>query len=173
MKLGDFTGLASNYAKFRPSYAPSVTTAILGMIGRKPSEVDAADVGAGTGIWTCTLAARGLRSVAAVEPNDDMREQGIQASQGSNITWRKGAAETTGLPDVISVGSGDDGFVVSLGRFRQSLRRIPAHPETERAVGRALESPSHRDQLPCWSKSKPKPPASNRICAACRRAVPG
>jgi ubiquinone/menaquinone biosynthesis C-methylase UbiE len=99
MKHGDFTGLAGDYAKFRPGYAPQVATAILSYLGRDPGKVDAADVGAGTGIWTRTLAARGLHSIVAVEPNDDMRGQGVETSQGTKITWRKGSAEATGLPD--------------------------------------------------------------------------
>jgi ubiquinone/menaquinone biosynthesis C-methylase UbiE len=109
MKHGDFTGLAGDYAKFRPGYAPQVATAILGYVGRDAASIDAADIGAGTGIWTRTLAARGLRSVVAVEPNDDMREQGIETSRGTNIVWRKGSAEATGLPqtsaDLVSMAS--------------------------------------------------------------------
>ena len=99
MKHGDFTGLAGNYARFRPGYAPQVATAILGYLGLDPATVDAVDVGAGTGIWTRTLAARGLRSVTAVEPNDDMREQGIETSKGTGVAWHKGSAEVTGRPD--------------------------------------------------------------------------
>lgn len=99
MKHGDFTGLATDYAKFRPAYAPQVATAILGCLSRDPSRLDAADVGAGTGIWTRMLAARGLRSVTAVEPNDDMRNQGIETSRGTAVVWRKGSAEQTGLQD--------------------------------------------------------------------------
>ena len=99
MKHGDFTGLAGNYARFRPGYAPQVATAILGYLGLDPATVDAVDVGAGTGIWTRTLAARGLRSVPAVEPNDDMREQGIETSTGTGVAWHKGSAEVTGRPD--------------------------------------------------------------------------
>ncbi len=99
LKHGDFTGLAGDYAKFRPGYAPQVTTAILGFIGRDAGSIDAADIGAGTGIWTRILAARGLRSVVAVEPNDDMRGQGIETSRGTGIKWFKGSAEATGLSD--------------------------------------------------------------------------
>jgi ubiquinone/menaquinone biosynthesis C-methylase UbiE len=97
MKHGDFTGLADDYAKFRPGYAPQVAAAILGLLRRDPAGIDAADVGAGTGIWTRMLAARGLRSVVAVEPNDDMRSQGIATSAGTGIEWHKGTAEATGL----------------------------------------------------------------------------
>jgi len=99
MRHGDFTGLARDYAMFRPGYAPQVATAILGYLGRDTASVDAADVGAGTGIWTRALAACGLRSVTAVEPNDDMREQGVESSRSTGITWCKGSAEATGLAD--------------------------------------------------------------------------
>jgi SAM-dependent methyltransferase len=99
MKHGDFTGLAGDYARFRPGYAPQAATAILGYLGRASADVDAADIGAGTGIWTRILAARNLRSVVAVEPNHDMREQGVETSQGCGITWREGSAENSGLPN--------------------------------------------------------------------------
>jgi ubiquinone/menaquinone biosynthesis C-methylase UbiE len=99
MKHGDFTGLATDYARYRADYAPHVVTAILGYMGRDASLIDAADIGAGTGIWTRMLAVRGLHSIVAVEPNDDMRGQGIRSSHGTCIVWRAGSAEATGLPD--------------------------------------------------------------------------
>ncbi len=99
MKHGDFTGLAGDYDRFRPGYAPQVANAILSYVGRDAATIQAADIGAGTGIWTRVLAARGLYSVVAVEPNDEMRSQGIESSRGSKIVWRKGSAEATGLPD--------------------------------------------------------------------------
>jgi ubiquinone/menaquinone biosynthesis C-methylase UbiE len=99
MKHGDFTGLADHYARFRQGYAPQVATAILTYIGRDAAALDAADIGAGTGIWTRMLADRGFRSVVAVEPNDEMRRQGIESSAGTEIFWSKGSGEATGLPD--------------------------------------------------------------------------
>jgi len=99
LKHGDYTRLAGDYARFRPGYAPQVATAVLGYVGRAAASIDAADIGAGTGIWTRILAARGLRSVAGVEPNDAMRGQGIETSRGTGIAWFKGSAEATGLPD--------------------------------------------------------------------------
>ena len=109
MKHGDFTGLAGDYAMFRPGYAPQVATAILSYVGRDTASVDATDVGAGTGIWTRMLAARGLHSVVAVEPNDDMRGQGIESSRGMDIVCRKGSAQASGLPegsaDLVSMAS--------------------------------------------------------------------
>lgn len=99
LKHGDYSRLAGDYARFRPGYAPQVVTAVLGYVGRDVASIDAADVGAGTGIWTRMLAARGLHSVVAVEPNDDMRAQGIESARGTDIVWFKGSAEATGLPD--------------------------------------------------------------------------
>jgi SAM-dependent methyltransferase len=108
MKHGDFTGLAESYSKFRPAYAPSVRDAVLGMFDRPADTLDGVDVGAGTGIWTRMLAAR-LRSVTAVEPNDDMRAAGIRDSVGTNIVYRAGSGERTGLDagsaDLLSMAS--------------------------------------------------------------------
>lgn len=95
---GDFTGLASDYSKYRPGYSESVLTGLLALVGRPPSEIDAVDVGAGTGIWTRMLAGRGLNSVVAVEPNDDMRAHGVADSKGLGIEWAKGNGEETGRP---------------------------------------------------------------------------
>ena len=99
MKHGDFTGLARDYAKFRPGYAPAVADAVVRFVGKDASSIDAADIGAGTGIWTRALAERGLHSVVAVEPNDDMRSEGIASSIGTGVTFSKSTAEATGLPD--------------------------------------------------------------------------
>lgn len=96
---GNFTGLAANYSKFRPGYSPDVLSAIIGMSGKTPSQMDVADVGAGTGIWTRMLAGAGMKSVTAVEPNDDMRKHGEADNDGADIKWQKGSAEVTGLAD--------------------------------------------------------------------------
>jgi len=109
IKHGNFDSLAGDYAQFRPGYAPSALRALLSLVGRPSHEIDAADVGAGTGIWTRMLAAQNLHSVTAVEPSDAMRRQGILTSQGHRIDWRAGAAEETGLPsrscDLVSMAS--------------------------------------------------------------------
>lgn len=96
-KHGDFTGLAENYSKYRPAYSESVLTALLSLVGKPVAEIDASDVGAGTGIWSRMLAQRGCRSVVAVEPNDDMRAAGVQDSAELAIEWRQGTGEDTGL----------------------------------------------------------------------------
>jgi ubiquinone/menaquinone biosynthesis C-methylase UbiE len=108
-KLGDFSGLAQNYSKFRPSYSPIVAEAILGLTGKPQQEIDFVDVGAGTGIWTRLVAKAGLNSVTAIEPNDDMRTHGTEDSKNFHIKWIKGSGEHTGLSnnsaDVLTMAS--------------------------------------------------------------------
>src|ERR1700685_2124352 len=109
IKHGNFDSLAGDYDQFRPGYAPSIVPAVLSLIGRPAREVDAVDVGAGTGIWTRMLAAQGLRSVTAIEPSDEMQRCGQLNAQKHNIVWRRGTAEETGLPglayDLVSIAS--------------------------------------------------------------------
>jgi SAM-dependent methyltransferase len=96
LKHGDFTGLAANYALYRPAYAPSVLRALLALLAKPPAAIDAADIGAGTGIWTRMMAPL-VRHVAAVEPNDDMRMHGESACAGLRISYLRGTGESTGL----------------------------------------------------------------------------
>jgi ubiquinone/menaquinone biosynthesis C-methylase UbiE len=98
-RLGDYTGLAENYSKYRSGYAPSVRAALLGLLAAPPSQLDAIDVGAGTGIWTRMLAEAGFRSLTAVEPNEDMRTNGMRDSAGTGIVWRVGRAEAIPVAD--------------------------------------------------------------------------
>lgn len=96
-KAGDFTGLAEDYSRHRPDYCPSVLSALLGLLDKPVGEVDFADVGAGTGIWTRMVTERGVRSARAIEPNRDMRISGKADSAGTQIVWQDGSAEDTGL----------------------------------------------------------------------------
>ena len=99
MKAGDFTGLAEDYSQNRPDYCASALNALLGLLDKPVAAVDFVDVGAGTGIWTRMVYGKGVRSVTAIEPNDDMRASGIADSRDTSIRWLKGSAESTGLAD--------------------------------------------------------------------------
>jgi ubiquinone/menaquinone biosynthesis C-methylase UbiE len=99
LKPGDFTGLAGDYSKHRPDYSRSVLNALLGIFDKPHSQLDVADVGAGTGIWSRMVYSAGVHSVVAIEPNGDMRNNGISDSIGLNIHWMQGCAESTGLED--------------------------------------------------------------------------
>lgn len=99
LQPGDFTGLANNYSLYRPAYANSVLSATLALQEKSVSEIDFADVGAGTGIWTRMVESAGVHSTFAVEPNDDMRNFGEKDSANTSIRWLKGTGEQTGLAD--------------------------------------------------------------------------
>lgn len=128
LKAGDFTGLASDYSQHRPDYCPSILKALLGLLGKPAIEVDFVDVGAGTGIWTRMVHNAGVRTVTAVEPNEDMRNNGIADSQHTGIRWQAGNAEQTGLPtgsaDWLSMASSFHwaNFDTATQEFRRVLR---------------------------------------------------
>ena len=159
IKHGEFTGLAQDYSAYRPAYADSVLDGILGLLQRPPASLDAADVGAGTGIWTRMVARRGFRRVTAVEPNDDMRTTGARDSLGLPIDWRNGAGAATGLADgavdLLTMASSFHwvDFEAGVGEFHRVLRPggrfvalwnprlIEANPllvEIEAMIGRML-----------------------------------
>lgn len=98
IKGGDYTGLATDYAENRPGYSPLVRDGILGVLGKKPENIDFLDIGAGTGIWTRTLAVSGCRTTG-IEPNDDMRSEAENSNIDLGIVWRSGSAEDTRLED--------------------------------------------------------------------------
>ncbi|MDM5138390.1 methyltransferase domain-containing protein [Aeromonas bestiarum] len=98
---GDFTGLAEKYSKNRPDYSASVLKSLLALVDKPINDIDFVDVGAGTGIWTRMVREAGVKSVIAVEPNDDMRRVGItdtvKNTKLSDVIWISGSGENTGL----------------------------------------------------------------------------
>lgn len=96
-KAGDFTGLAGDYSQHRPDYCPSVLNALIALFDKPVNEIDFVDVGAGTGIWTRMVHNVGAKTVTAIEPNEDMRTNGIADSENTSIRWMSGSAEQTGL----------------------------------------------------------------------------
>ena len=99
VKSGDYTGLANGYSRHRPDYCPSVLDALLGLLNKPVADVDFVDVGAGTGIWTRMVYRKGVKSVTAIEPNDDMRVAGMTDSANTTIRWLAAHAEQTGAPE--------------------------------------------------------------------------
>ena len=69
-----FNAAAAQYAANRPSYPPALFDAIEELSGRTLAGARVADIGAGTGIATALLHARGAE-VVAVEPGDGMAGQ--------------------------------------------------------------------------------------------------
>ncbi|ORT56577.1 class I SAM-dependent methyltransferase [Streptomyces sp. CB03238] len=66
-----FDTAAARYAASRPSYPPALFDAVEELAGRPLTGARVADVGAGTGLATARLKARGAR-VVAVEPGEGM-----------------------------------------------------------------------------------------------------
>ena len=96
MKKGDFSNLASNYLKYRPSYNKEIVETIVNYAKKNSKNILAADVGAGTGIFTKCLIEAGIKDVVAVEPNEDMRNTGIE-NLGKKIQFFRGSGENTTL----------------------------------------------------------------------------
>lgn len=91
-RLTRFSDRVGDYVKHRPSYPERALDVVLE--GRDPAQVRVIDVGAGTGISSRLLAARGCH-VVALEPNADMRAAGASQSN-SRIEWAAGTGEATG-----------------------------------------------------------------------------
>jgi SAM-dependent methyltransferase len=89
-----FAATADDYQRYRPSYPAAVLDWIVTTTGVTPP-ARVADVGAGTGIFTRLLAARGF-DVVGVEPNPAMREL---ATARGGPRYQAGEATRTGLPD--------------------------------------------------------------------------
>lgn len=98
-----FVGEGGAYDSVRPAY-PDEAVAALVDAARRARGADAsvqdgplrvADIGAGTGKMSESLACAGLL-VDAVEPSEAMR---AQASSIEGVTWHDGVAEQTGLPN--------------------------------------------------------------------------
>ncbi|MFN2460421.1 MAG: class I SAM-dependent methyltransferase [Candidatus Velthaea sp.] len=87
-----FSGRATAYAASRPDYG---TDALDFILAKLTFPVVAADLGAGTGISSRLLAARGAH-VIAVEPNAAMRGK---AAPHERVRFVDATGERTGLPD--------------------------------------------------------------------------
>ena len=87
-----FSGRAEAYHFGRPTYPPDAIDALIAGLG-PPTDLVAADIGAGTGISSRALADIGVR-VLAVEPNERMR---AVATGHPLMSWVDGRAEATGL----------------------------------------------------------------------------
>jgi SAM-dependent methyltransferase len=89
-----FGDRAQAYAAYRPSYPDEAIDAVLEGLG-DPSQLEIADIGAGTGISSRLFAGRGAH-VIAVEPNAEMRRA---SADHPRVESQAGSADRTGLPD--------------------------------------------------------------------------
>lgn len=99
MKQGDFSTLAKHYHN-RPAYSAYLLSKLLRCVNDENlplSEFKVAEVGAGTAKLTKMLAKDFGLQVEAVEPNDEMRAEGIKDTKNLSINWHKGSGEDTTL----------------------------------------------------------------------------
>jgi ubiquinone/menaquinone biosynthesis C-methylase UbiE len=98
MNHADFTDLARYYVH-RPGYSLTVLKVLAAFVRTNGAQLRVADIGAGTGKLTNDLLDLGV-AVYAVEPNDAMLKEGKSlCNDNSRVTWVKGNAEKTPLPD--------------------------------------------------------------------------
>lgn len=103
LDVNPFVGEGGAYGSVRPAYPDEAVAALVDAARRargtdasvQDGPLRAADIGAGTGKMTESLARAGLL-VDAVEPSEAMR---AQASPIEGVTWHDGVAEQTGLPN--------------------------------------------------------------------------
>ena len=72
MRKGDFSSLAADYVRYRPTYSENLTRMLVNSFSLIGKDLKAADVGAGTGIFSKCLFDQGIRDLIAVEPNKEM-----------------------------------------------------------------------------------------------------
>ena len=103
LDVNPFVGEGGAYDSVRPAYPDEAVAALVDAARRargadasvQDGPLRAADIGAGTGKMSESLACAGLL-VDAVEPSEAMR---AQASPIEGVTWHDGVAEQTGLPN--------------------------------------------------------------------------
>ena len=91
IRAHSFNAAAAQYAANRPSYPPALFERIEELTSRPLKGARVADIGAGTGIATALLAARGA-DVVAVEPGDGMAAEFRRANPGIPIVRGSGDA---------------------------------------------------------------------------------
>lgn len=99
----------AKFYEFRPNYTPkSIGMLVVLVSSGANTPLKVADIGAGTGNLSIMLCERGLK-VVAVEPNDAMREIGIERTKGQNIEWIRATGLENGLKssefDLVTFGS--------------------------------------------------------------------
>jgi len=87
-----FTDKSESYAKYRSGYPKEMIKRIIDPF-KKQDVIEAADIGAGTGISSRLMGDEGVK-VTAVEPNEAMAEA---AEEHENVKFVIAPAETTGL----------------------------------------------------------------------------
>ena len=117
----------AKFYEFRPNYSPKVIDMLFALVGGGDKEpLKVADIGAGTGNLSIMLLQRGAQ-VVTVEPNDAMREIGINRTKGQNIKWIRATGIENGL-------EGEAFDFVTFGSSFNVMDRSKALNETHRLL---------------------------------------
>tara|TARA_B100000989_G_C19435282_1_gene424847 strand:+ start:33 stop:797 length:765 start_codon:yes stop_codon:yes gene_type:complete len=126
MKYGDFSALAKNYDKFRPSYSNKIPYILLKYFTKKPLYCD---IASGTGIFASLCAENNLRPNFIVEPNPFMISYAKKNLKSiANIKYFQNNAESINLRNntvnLISIASAFHwfNFNSSLNEFNRILK---------------------------------------------------
>ncbi len=92
----DYSARAATYDK-RADYSSEAIDELLDILDCKEEHV-IADIGAGTGKLSIPLLKRGY-NVICVEPNNNMRNIGIQNTKDFTVNWIEGTGENTNIDD--------------------------------------------------------------------------
>ncbi|EAH5485341.1 methyltransferase domain-containing protein [Campylobacter coli] len=122
-QVWDYTKHAKFYS-YRPNYAPKTIDMLISLVGK--NDIKVADIGAGTGNLSIMLLERGCK-VVSVEPNDAMREIGIERTKGEKIEW----VRATGLNSTLQNSEFD---WVTFGSSFNVMDRNEALKETHRLL---------------------------------------
>jgi len=91
--------LQAMYYSYRPNYSHKAIDILVNYVNtEKSNDFIVADIGSGTGNLSIMLVERGL-NVVAIEPNDEMRNIGIDRIKSDNIKWIKAGGLNTTLED--------------------------------------------------------------------------
>ena len=127
MKLGNFNKLATNYAKYRPSYNYLLINKIIKKFKNKTTVLD---IGAGTGKLTQILKKTNYyKKIIAVEPSKQMINHGIKLLGKKKIIWKNIPAEKISFEknsiDLICAASSFHWFIKkkNLDNFSKMLKK--------------------------------------------------
>lgn len=120
-----FSGKEKNYAVARPHYPAALFNYMIENHIVKADDT-VADIGAGTGIFTCQISEK-VKQVYAVEPNEHMRSKGESLTGHiKNILFINATAEHTGIKDnsidVVTVAQAFHWF--DRAAFKKECKRI-------------------------------------------------